>query len=112
MNNYIVKLCIPANSLSDIENWANDIIYPINLHTDSPPAKIISVEHTEEEGMEMEKPSMTKKKQIILDDPSTWKHLVKNQEELTEEEKNRVFCFHATTGGDMYFLKNGEVVYQ
>ena len=31
-------------------------------------------------------------------------------EELTQEQRDMAFVHHAATGGDMVFLKNGEVV--
>lgn len=51
-------------------------------------------------------------KEIIPSDLSTWSYLIKKENELTKEEFDRIFCHHAATGGDMFILKNGQVICQ
>jgi hypothetical protein len=43
--------------------------------------------------------------------PSTWLHLIIPFEELTEQQKDQAYMHHVATGGDLLFLKNGEVIH-
>lgn len=43
--------------------------------------------------------------------PETFLHLIIPFEELTQAQKDEAFVHHAMTGGDILFLKNGEVIY-
>lgn len=50
------------------------------------------------------------KNKIDVLDESTWIHLIIPYEDLTKSQKDRIFCYHAATGGDMVFLSNGMVL--
>lgn len=48
---------------------------------------------------------------IDLFNDNSWKHLVISFEKLTDQQKDSVYLYHASTGGDMIYLNNGEVIY-